>query len=147
MQVMGFDAALRDYLKKHENIVKQNARRNTIGQIMKDHLAWILNNPAFDDRQRSTAGMIAACKTEVLGFYAEYCPKCDKVIDIHYRSCKNHCCPNCQHTSQTRWTMLRESEIIPNIPYFHVVLTLPRIEPSDPGESEGIAAHSFSRIF
>lgn len=118
---MPFSEALRDYLLTH----KPDNEKNKIGQIMRDHLAWILNCPDFSNRQRNTASMIAACKTESMGYYAEYCPKCDKVIAIHYRSCKNHCCPSCQTTSQMRWSMLRQAEIIPYIPYFHVVLTLP----------------------
>lgn len=122
---MAFSEALSDYFKAQENSACESVRKNTIGQIMKDHMPWILNNPEFSVRQRKTAGMIAACKTQSLGYYAEYCPKCDKVIGIHYRSCRNHCCPNCQTSSQIRWTMLREAEVIPGIPYFHVVLTLP----------------------
>lgn len=120
-RTMALDEALQKYFSRHKN----PARTNRIGQILKDHSAWIQNNPDFDELQKKTASMISACKTESLGYYAEYCPKCDEVVGIHYRSCKNHCCPNCQTACQIKWSMLREAEVIPNIPYFHVVLTLP----------------------
>ena len=118
---MALDEALRRYFSSHSSPVQTNQ----IGQILKDNSEWIQNNLQFNERQKKTASMVEVCKTEALGYYAEYCPKCDRVTGIHYRSCRNHCCPNCQTSCQIKWSMLREAEIIPGIPYFHVVLTLP----------------------
>lgn len=118
---MALNEALQEYFASHNTPVQANR----IGQILKDHSMWIQNNPEFDERQKKAASMIAACKTEALGYYVEYCPNCDQVVGIHYRSCKNHCCPNCQTSCQIKWSLLREAEIIPNTTYFHVVMTLP----------------------
>ena len=82
---MALNEALQKYFASHNTPVQANR----IGQILKDHSMWIQNNPEFDERQKKAASMIAACKTEALGYYVEYCPNCDQVVGIHYRSCKN----------------------------------------------------------
>lgn len=63
------------------------------------------------------------CKTEELGFNASLCPNCG--IQLHYASCNNRNCPCCQWPSQQGWIAQRENEVIPEIPYYHVILTVP----------------------
>lgn len=63
------------------------------------------------------------CKTEEIGFNASFCPNCG--VQLHYASCNNRNCPCCQWPSQQAWIMQRENEIIPGIPYYHIVLTVP----------------------
>lgn len=97
----------------------------TVGQILRDNLLWILNNTNFSEEQKKAAGMMAACKTPALGTYVDYCPHCDKVIGVRYRSCNNRNCPGCQHPLQEKWIELRKSEVVDNTPYFHLIMTLP----------------------
>ena len=40
-------------------------------------------------------------------------------------SCGNRNCPSCGYLNEKKWTALRQSEVIPGIPYFHLVFTLP----------------------
>lgn len=97
----------------------------TVGSILKDNLPWILNSGIFSDEQQKAASLMAACKTPSMGTYVEYCPDCEKVVGVRYCSCNNRNCPNCQYPLQQKWIELRKSEVIPDTPYFHVILTLP----------------------
>ena len=103
----------------------QSRQENKIGLIMREHMGWIMQNKDFTDLQRSAAGLISTCKTSALGVYVEYCPECEKVMGVHYCSCNNRNCPNCQYPMQKKWVELRKNEVLPNTPYFHIVLTLP----------------------
>ena len=83
----------------------------------------ILNMESLSDTQRSAALLIGICKTAERGFNASFCPNCG--IKLHYASCNNRNCPCCQWPSQQSWIMQRENEVIPDIPYYHIVLTVP----------------------
>ena len=94
-----------------------------IRQIFHDHRDAILNMESLSDTQRSAALLIGICKTAEMGFNASFCPNCG--IQLHYASCNNRNCPCCQWPSQQSWIMQRENEVIPDIPYYHIVLTVP----------------------
>ena len=97
----------------------------TVGRILHDNLSWILNSGLFSEEQQKAACLMAACKTPAMGTYVEYCPECDKVTGVHYCSCNNRNCPNCQFPLQQKWIELRKSEVVPDTPYFHIILTIP----------------------
>lgn len=40
-------------------------------------------------------------------------------------ACGNRNCPSCGYLNEQRWVALRQAEVIPGIPYFHLVFTLP----------------------
>ena len=100
-------------------------KKNPLGEILRENLPWILANDRFTKEQKKAAGMIAVCKTEALGGYLEYCTDCDRAVDFHYCSCNNRNCPYCQYPMQERWNQLRMNEVIPGIPYYHIILTCP----------------------
>ena len=95
-----------------------------IRDIFRDHLNAILCNSAYDEQQKKAAICIAQCKTADLGFNAVICPQC-RTVRLKYRSCNNRNCPSCQYTMQQKWVMERNNEVIPDVPYYHMVLTLP----------------------
>ena len=49
--------------------------------------------------------------------------ECGK-LHLSYNSCRNRHCPKCQGHQREAWIQKRESELL-NVPYFHVVFTLP----------------------
>ena len=73
--------------------------------------------------QRKAAIDIMNCKTAKLGFNLSQCPDCG-YQKIHYCSCRNRNCPNCQAVNTELWVDQRRAEVI-DAPYFHVVFTLP----------------------
>ena len=74
--------------------------------------------------QESAAWCIMQCKTGQLGFSESTCPECG-YKRIHYASCGNRNCPNCQGTKPAEWVEARSSELIEGLPYFHVIMTVP----------------------
>ena len=100
-----------------------NPGKYPIRQIFRDHLDEIRSLPSLSDTHKSAAAMISMCKTAELGYNASVCPNCG--IQVHYASCNNRNCPCCQWPSQQAWIMQRKNEVIPGIPYYHIVLTVP----------------------
>ena len=94
-----------------------------IRQIFHDYREAILGMESLSDTQRSAAHLIGICKTAKMGLTASFCPNCG--IQLHYASCNNRNCPCCQWPSQQSWIMQRKNEVIPDIPYYHIVLTVP----------------------
>ena len=94
-----------------------------IRQIFHDYRDEIGSSLFLSDTQKSAAMMISICKTAELGFNASICPNCG--IQLHYASCNNRNCPCCQWPSQQGWILQRENEVIPGIPYYHIILTVP----------------------
>lgn len=74
--------------------------------------------------QESAAQCIMGCKTGKYGFTKSICPNCGYEI-LHYGSCGNRNCPNCQGTKPEEWVEARSSELIEGISYYHVIMTVP----------------------
>lgn len=66
---------------------------------------------------------IRRCRTQAMGGHIDQC-NCCKKLHISYNSCRNRHCPTCQGHKREDWIRAREKELL-NIPYFHVVFTLP----------------------
>lgn len=58
-----------------------------------------------------------------MGGHIDQCNCCNK-LHISYNSCRNRHCPTCQGHKREEWIRARENELL-NVPYFHVVFTLP----------------------
>lgn len=73
--------------------------------------------------QSKTARNIMNCKTGAYGSNISVCEDCG-VVQIHYNSCRNRCCPMCQAVPKEMWMDSRREDVL-DAPYFHVVFTLP----------------------
>ena len=74
------------------------------------------------DRRRVLAD-VARCRTATLGGHVEQCNSCPHE-KVAYNSCRNRHCPKCQGSVAARWMQDRSEELL-DVPYFHVVFTLP----------------------
>ena len=83
--------------------------------FLRDHVLSSVQGKAFRD--------ILHCRTAVLGNHADICDKCGHQ-EISYNSCRNRHCPKCQAIAKEQW-IDKQSQNLLNIPYFHVVFTLP----------------------
>jgi len=81
-------------------------------------------SPWLNFQQRSVLRAIARCRTAALGGHLDQCSRCGHQA-ISYNSCRNRHCPKCQAQARQRWLAAREKELL-DVPYFHVVFTLPR---------------------
>lgn len=70
-----------------------------------------------------TLHAIRRCRTQLMGGHIDQCNCCNK-LHISYNSCRNRHCPTCQGHKREEWIRAREEELL-NVPYFHVVFTLP----------------------
>lgn len=70
-----------------------------------------------------TLQAIRRCRTQSMGGHIDRCNCCSK-LHISYNSCRNRHCPTCQGHKREEWIRAREEELL-NVPYFHVVFTLP----------------------
>lgn len=75
------------------------------------------------DVQAEAACSIMQCKSGGLGCNISICEDCGHE-EIHYNSCRNRNCPNCQAVLKEIWIDKRKAEVI-DTPYFHVVFTVP----------------------
>lgn len=66
---------------------------------------------------------IERCRTAALGGHLDQCSRCGKQA-ISYNSCRNRHCGKCQTNARDKWLTDREKELL-NVPYVHVVFTLP----------------------
>jgi hypothetical protein len=66
---------------------------------------------------------IETCRTSALGGHVERCEDCAHER-VAYNSCRNRHCPKCQGAAARQWLAEREAELL-QIPYYHVVFTLP----------------------
>ena len=73
--------------------------------------------------QHKVMNAIMVCKTEKLGYNIEKCDSCSH-SHIHYNSCNNRHCPNCQGIKKQKWILDKENDILP-VKYMHVVFTVP----------------------
>ena len=75
--------------------------------------------------QLKVMSAIEACRTAALGGYVARCEneECAHTV-IAYRSCRNRHCPKCQGSQALAWMEKRKAELL-QVPYFHIVFTLP----------------------
>ena len=96
-----------------------------VADIFRDHGgAWRdANRGHVSLGQLKVMSAIEACRTAALGGHVARCQDCAHTI-IAYNSCRNRHCPKCQGAAARQWMADREAELL-DVPYFHVVFTLP----------------------
>mgnify|MGYP000729701556 CR=1 FL=1 len=77
----------------------------------------------YRPEQQQVVSCIRQCRTPALGFTQLHCNGCTKDT-IHYHSCRNRHCPQCQRQASEAWREQRRQDLLP-VSYFHLVFTLP----------------------
>jgi Putative transposase/Transposase zinc-binding domain len=98
-----------------------------VADIFRDHgPAWRhANQGHLSHAQMKVMGAIEGCRTAALGGHVARCENdaCGYTA-IAYNSCRNRHCPKCQGSQAREWLEARRTELL-QVPYFHVVFTLP----------------------
>jgi Putative transposase/Transposase zinc-binding domain len=98
--------------------------RIEVADVVREHGdRFIDRNPWLSYQQLSVLRAIRRCRTAALGGHIDRCSRCGHQA-ISYNSCRNRHCPKCQAQARQRWIAARERELL-DVPYFHVVFTLP----------------------
>src|SRR6266403_2041786 len=96
-----------------------------VADVFRDHGAtWRhANRGHVSLLQLKVMSAIENCRTAALGGHVMRCEDCLHT-QIAYNSCRNRHCPKCQSSQALAWMKQRKSELL-DVPYFHVVFTLP----------------------
>ena len=78
---------------------------------------------AMPPSHRRALYVIRHCRTKIFGGHVYRCDHCGHQ-QYAYHSCKNRNCPKCQGDETDRWLARRREELL-DVPYFHLVFTLP----------------------
>ena len=73
---------------------------------------------------KSTLAKILLCRTAALKGRLYKCVNCDSEVNV-YNSCTDRHCPQCGGARRADWLDKRRELILPGVPYFQVVFTLP----------------------
>lgn len=76
-------------------------------------------------RHQKVIRHIQECRTAKLGGNSEHCEDCGELL-VHYNSCRDRHCNQCQSLKQLQWVEARCTDALP-VPYYHVVFTVPHI--------------------
>ena len=108
----GADGNARETLSVHDIV-----RKYTPLFIAKhaDVLAW---------QVRSTLIRIGYCRTPSLGSHVYHCGQCDHRVTV-YNSCGDRNCPQCAGARRSSWIDKTAGLLLPDMPYFQVVFTIP----------------------
>jgi hypothetical protein len=81
--------------------------------------------PKIGFHQQNILRKIEKCRTPELGGHLYVCDECNSTLMLH-NSCSNRNCPVCQGNKRKKW-IEKQCENLVNVPYFHVVFTVPDI--------------------
>ncbi len=95
----------------------------TIGDLFQKYGARYIQEYRVPVAHLKVMDAIRNCRTSALGGHAWVCTSCGG-MHVHYNSCGNRHCPQCQAFEKEKWVEKRKQELLP-VPYLHLVFTLP----------------------
>lgn len=96
--------------------------RHSVNDIIRIH--WnSIQQANLNSYQLFQLNNLRKCGTEELGGHAIKCKDCMHLQYI-YHSCRNRHCPSCQGKQREQW-IAKQQQYLLDVPYFHVVFTLP----------------------
>lgn len=103
---------------------QDNAKRHILRDFFSAHFKeYCVSHPVPEEKLKVMNSLIS-CKTGKLGYTLIRCKECGR-IEMRACACGNRNCPSCGYLDEQRWVALRQAEVVPGIPYFHLVFTLP----------------------
>lgn len=91
--------------------------------LLRHHLPAYLAHHRLDAHTLAVCSHILHCRTEAMGGQQLRCDHCTHEV-IHYHSCRDRHCPQCQQAAALRWSEREQTQLLP-VRYFHLVFTLP----------------------
>jgi predicted RNA-binding Zn-ribbon protein involved in translation (DUF1610 family) len=73
---------------------------------------------------KSVLSKILLCRTAALGGHLYKCQTCESELNV-YNSCGDRHCPQCGGARRGDWLDKSREVILPGVPYFQVIFTLP----------------------
>ena len=91
--------------------------------IFTRHLDAYRTHHPLDARRLAVCRHLCTCRTAALGGLQLRCDQCPNA-PVHYFSCRDRHCPQCQQHASHRWCERQQQHLLP-VCYFHLVFTLP----------------------
>ena len=100
-------------------------KSHSVNEIFRQYGESYEKTNRMTKEQRRVMQDIVDCRSGALGGHIKQCDSCRK---IHYQnhSCRNRNCPQCGGLARSEW-LLRRSEELLDVPYFHVVFTIDHV--------------------
>ena len=97
--------------------------QHSINQMLLNHWPYIATSGVFNTFKIKHLSAISKCRTAALGGHIDACDGCG-FYKISFNSCGNRHCPTCGALKREEWIVRQEEKLL-NVPYFHVVFTIP----------------------
>ena len=97
----------------------------SLGAIVRAKGGELLDKFPVSAAQRKVMRAIADCRSAALGGHRDRCDSCG-FEHIFWNSCRDRHCPGCGGEARQQWLDARRDEVL-DVPYFHVVFTIPSI--------------------
>ena len=95
-----------------------------IRDFLTSHFGAYCKNHSVPLQKLKVMRALISCKTGDLGYTLMYCDNC-RGYQMRACACGNRNCPSCGYLRERKWAEIQKADIIPDIPYFHMVFTLP----------------------
>lgn len=95
----------------------------TLQDLLAGHLHELSAQGLINSYELRILSALKACRTAALGGHWQACESCAE-IKVHYNSCGNRHCPQCQGANRERWLLEREYDLF-DVPHHHVTFTVP----------------------
>lgn len=95
----------------------------SLGAIARAKGGELLARRSITPAQCKVLRSIADCRTESLGGHLDHCDRCG-YEHVFWNSCRDRHCPGCGAEAREQWLEKRREEVL-DVPYFHVVFTIP----------------------
>lgn len=100
----------------------------SLGAIARAKGGDLLASRSLSPAQCKVLRSLADCRTEAMGGHRDRCDRCG-YEHIFWNSCRDRHCPGCGGEARQSWLDKRREEVL-DVPYFHVVFTIPeRLNP------------------
>ncbi|MCK4344697.1 MAG: IS91 family transposase [Bacteroidales bacterium] len=98
--------------------------QTSVGEIFRRYGDEFLSKHHLPVHWLKAIEAIKLCRTAELGGHVEKCTSCGHT-KVHYNSCGNRHCPQCQGVNREKWVLEKQYDQLP-VPYFHAVFTVPQ---------------------
>jgi hypothetical protein len=99
------------------------AQAASLGAIARAKGGELLARRSITPAQCKVLRSIADCRTDALGGHRDRCDRCH-YQHVFWNSCRDRHCPGCGAEAREKWLQKRREEVL-DVPYFHVVFTIP----------------------
>ena len=95
----------------------------TLRQLLELQLDQLCQQGLVNSYELRILSALSACRTSALGGHWQACDNCGEV-KLHYNSCGNRHCPQCQGANRERWLLEREYDLF-DVAHHHITFTVP----------------------